>query len=508
MGIMTSLQQKEEIDQSATYDDSLNIANAEVSATNIEDDLNYIRSLLKSFSGQTNWNDALTENIETLAARAKLENKLVVADSQLLTDVTVGGSDNWVVLVAASSETPSQVIALNVSTKGAVCAQLAGAVGSNDLAEVAGINAINPKNLVKIVDGVTKDPILSGGKEIMGLLQVSSTASDNTAFDDTNNKGQISFVRVNSAGNDLEACPAADIQGKTINYLYRFRTDLNTINEQYFAGGNFTDQTAAVDVTLDNAIDNQSGAVSQSQSIDVRITDTYEFQFSDSGGNAIATIKAEAAGDTFEIGDGSNAADFKGFGKGEFVDELIVDTGGTVINIGLTAGRIDATALELESTTGDLNLDSAAELKFADSRQTTGIPLTDAVASTLIGGPFNSLFAAINAARSAGVTLSDRKDTNTNTSVAATTLIQYNGGGGNIDAVLCDYWDTDIATTKINFTSNVMIWINGVYRRPGPDAAENNDVYPSTVQAEAEEGAFYCEKALKSSANIMMLLFA
>lgn len=505
----TTLQQKEEIDQSQTYDDTLSRASAEGSATNVEDDLNYIRSNIQDMLGTTNWYDAVPENLTAVAARAKLEDKMVLADSQLLTDIVIGGSDNFVVLVLADSDTPTQVIALNASTEGAICAQLSGAVGSNDLAEEAGVNAINPKNLVKVVDGATKDPILSSGKEIMGLLQVSSTASDNTAFDDSTNKGQLSFVRVNTAGNDLEACPAADIQGKTINYLYRFRSDLQAMNEQYFAGGNFSDQVAAVDVTLNNAIDNQAGAATQAQSIDLRITDTYEFQFSDSAGLGIATVKAASGGDSFEVGDGSNAAIFKGFGSGEFVGTLKAHSGTQVINIGVTTGRIDSTSIEIESTSGNIDLDSAGELNFADSRQTSALPLTDASNSSLSGSPA-SLFAAINAAAAsaAGSSLSDRKDANTNTSVAANALMEYDSGGGNVTAALCDFWDTDIATTKTNFTDNVMIWINGLYRRPGADASANNDVYPSTIEAEANEGAFYSEKALKSGANILMLLFA
>lgn len=499
---ISTIQQKEEIDASTTYTDALVIANAESSAINIEDDLNYIRTGFKNILGSANWFDAVPvgSDLASLVARTDLANKKIIKDSEVQTDISVGGADNWVVLNVVNSEAPTLVAAIGVvTTEGAITALLPAGSGTHSLNEVVGLNSTNPKNLVKIVDGNTGDPILSGGKEIWGLLQIESVALDGDAFDDTTKQGQISFVIVNGTNDDLIACPAVDIQGKVINYLYRFRTNLNDVNEQHFSGGNFTDQVASVDVTLDNAIDNQSGPATQVQNIDVRISDTFEWQYSDSAGNGIATIKATAAGDTFEVGDGVNAAKFIGFGTGEFKDSVIVDSSGQVINIGVTAGKIDSTALLIASTTGDLTLDGNVEINFIDSRQTTAIPLTDASNASLTGSPTSIYDAINNAAASGGFSL--RADANTTTSVSANTLLAGPGAVAvqNLSGDLIDY-------TGKSFINDVIIFVNGRYQRPGIDAAANNDVYPATVAGDIIAGAFYSEKNVKNAANIMMIV--
>lgn len=497
----STIQQKEEIDQSNVFSDALTIANAESSPVSLEDDLNFIRTQLKNFLGATNWFDATPENLTALAARSKLEDKKALFDSQVLTNITVGGSDNFVVLSVAASETPTLVAAIGVvTTEGAVTALLAGVAGSHSLNEVAGLNTVNPKNSVKIQDAASGDPILSGGKEILALLHIESVAVDGDAFDDTTKQGQLSFVRINSTNDDLEACPAVDIQGKNINYLYTFRTNLNSVNEQQFVGGNFADQVAAVDVTLDNAIDNQSGAATLTQNIDLRITDTFEWQFSDSAGAAIATIFADSGGDSFEVGDGANPAAFIGHGTGNFHDGVTVDSDGTAIALGVVAGEIGGSNLKINATTGALTLEGTTELNFIDSRQTSALPLTDASNSSLDGSP-SSLFDAINNAAASGGLGSLREDTNTNQTVGANTLLAGPSAAAtqNLVADLADY-------TSKNFVTEVAIWINGQYKRPGVNASANNDVYPATVAGDITAGAFFAEKNVKNNANIMMLV--
>lgn len=490
-----------QLDKSGLYDDTLT-PSAYASAVSVQDDLNFIRSQVLDILGadNANWYEAPTITLSGLKARATLEARYMIRRRQVLTDLAVPAAQNFVVLSQAGGTAPTRPIAIGAATPGAVSAQLPGAVGSHSLVEVAGINAINPKNLVHVIDGTTGDSILSSGRIVLALLQVSSTATDGANFDDTSNRGQLSFVRANATYDDLEACPVADIQGKSVIYNYPDRVDMASANEQDFDPGSiFADQAAAVDVTLQNAISNQTGTVTQgAKDITVQLSDNYKWEFNSPSAANILAILALAAGDQVNVGTGANAVAFKGFGTGEFVDGLAVDTGGTTINVGTTAGEIDASALVLRSSVGNLTLNSAGELYLKDSRLGTAVPLTD-VANTTLPGSAVSIYDAINKAYNSGGTT--RKDANTTGAVSANTLIVGPGGVGtqNLSAVLCDY------TGKV-FTDSVLIWINGVYQRPGANSGANHDVYPATVAGDIAVGGFFCESNVKNGANIMMMM--
>ena len=190
----------------------------------------------------------------------------------------------------------------------------------------------------------------------------------------------------------------------------------------------------------------------------------------------------------------------------DMTDDLQVDTGGQTINIGVTQGQIDSTTLEIESTTGDLTLNGdGGELYFDDSR-TVAIPFSDATYTTL-PGTATSILGALHQAFEEGGDVLEREDTNVlaGADISANVLVIGSGGSANTANDLIDYWDTDAATTAQNFVDNVILFINGIYQRPGLNAAANNDVYPTTVQAEAQVGAFYCERKIKKNANIMMM---
>jgi hypothetical protein len=211
-----------------------------------------------------------------------------------------GGVGDVVTLVVASSEAPSETAAVDGGTaNGAVCATLTGDVGSIDLAEVAGVNAINPKNLLVIVDAATQDPIETvDNRTIFGLLQAENGVTDGDTFNDTDKQVQISFVAVNGTGDDMEFIYGDDIQGQDIEYAYVRRLNLDSVPEHAFLAGGFVDLAGAVDVTLNNAIDNQVGPATQQQNIDWRIDDTYTLDFQDStGGTNLLSIIPNAAGD-------------------------------------------------------------------------------------------------------------------------------------------------------------------------------------------------------------------
>ena len=174
---MASLfRQETQILPSDLYDDTIAAgATLESAPVSIEDDINGLRSQLKRFTGETNWFD--TNSGRTIAGLetdlADLEAKRLLFRSQVLTDITVTAAQNWEVLSVAGSEAPSETAALGaVTTLGAVCVAHGGTFGTtHSLAEVAGQNAIQPKNMLGIRDATTGDPILSGGKAIWGLLQ-------------------------------------------------------------------------------------------------------------------------------------------------------------------------------------------------------------------------------------------------------------------------------------------------------------------------------------------------
>ena len=357
--------------------------------------------------------------------------------------------------------------------------------------------------MVRIVDASTGNPILSSGKEVLALLQTGSLAVDGNSFTATgNDQSQLSFVRVNTTNDNLETVPAGDIQTKIINYMYADRTNLSSMDEQDFDNSFvFTDQAGDVSVTLDNALDNQSGPATQVQNIDHRITDTFEYQYSDSAGAAILTIFAQAAGDRVEVGDGANGIAFVGHGTGNFHSSAKIDSDGQVIDIGLITGEISSVSLKVKALTTTLDLEAGTDLRFIDIRQTTPLPLTDAIDTSLIGpnAPYASLFAAINDAH--GGAVDSRKDSNTTGAVIANTLIAGPSAVAtqNLSADLGDY-------TGKTFIDDVLIFINGRYMRPGVDSTANNDVYPATVAGDIIAGAFFAEKLVKTNSNIMMLV--
>jgi hypothetical protein len=111
-----------------------------------------------------------------------------------------GGAGNTVTLTQSLSQTPSEAAAVDLgSANGAVVASLAGDVGVLSLAEVAGLNAISPKNLCLIREAGTNDPILSSGNQVYALLQAEIGVADGNNFNDTTKQVQLSFVTISSS---------------------------------------------------------------------------------------------------------------------------------------------------------------------------------------------------------------------------------------------------------------------------------------------------------------------
>lgn len=490
----TFIRQDTQVRNSDVYDDTLAAGSTlESGATNLQDDLDALRSQIKrslwaDVAG--NWHDDIpTYNSKKRGVAAvnsdldDLEEKRLLFRSQVIvaSGVAVPATQNWVVLSVSGGEAPTETAAVGaVTTEGAVVAFHAGTFGTHSLDEVAGQNAINPKNLVVVVDQATGDPITSSNRRVWGLLQ-SEIATDGHAFNDTDQQVQISFVRRTLTGDDLEACPVADIEGQAIDYSYVRRVALDGIPETAFLIGAFVDQAGAVDVTRQNAYDNQG-------------TTPVEL-----GNNAILDL--DSAGVYWEIRDLLNASLFRitegsTGGTTELriyadVDELDIDAavvdfaqGATIassktrpIAIGVTDGLIASTA-------GDLEVQAAAELLFDDGNRgasTFGVPLklTETAQEwsdleTEYGEV--SLAAMLIEAKNPGNARGTKVYANVTTTTDPDTDVGGSGGGGNLDAQL-----PNMSTGT--FLTAYDVYLNGELLRPGSDSSANNDYYPGTSLA-------------------------
>jgi len=220
----TFIQQDTQINNSTVYDDTLTMSAAETS-TNLEEDLNYLRTQLKTFLGKTNWFDALSDNF-TLTA---IHDKRLLYWIQKTDDVAVPATQNYVLLTGATK--PSHNIAIGATAMGAIVSQLAGAIGANDLTVAA-----NNGNVLQLRNAATNQPILTGGNEVYGLLQVGVNAMDGNPFGDTfsEDQAQISFIYFDPVTGNVIPCPVSDIKDKTIKYAYRVRTDFNGLPEDAY----------------------------------------------------------------------------------------------------------------------------------------------------------------------------------------------------------------------------------------------------------------------------------
>jgi hypothetical protein len=503
----TFIRQDTQIRRSDVYDDTIapTVAAYETNPTNIEEDLNSIRSQLQNFLNRNgagfpggNWYADLAAPVtfengtarginETNQQLHDLERKRVLVTVSSLIDVTVSAGQNFEVLLIG--ELPSNTTAAIgvVTTRGTVAANNAG-FAAFSLAEVAGTTAISPKNLCEIVDGATRDPILSSGRTIYALFQTESSTDASTMTGTTPNRAQLSFVRINATGDDLEAVPFADIENKIINYASVERKALEDLNEQDFLRGAVIDVPAATVITRQVAYDNQGTTpveLGTNATLDLNsagiawtirdLVNAGLFSITEGSGGGTSTIAVSSDTDFFDV----NAVD------NDFLNGIKVDTGaaGTTINIGVTANQIDAGGvLSIKSGGGaDLSLVGALELNFTDSYRAgstwslaDGISLSDASSEwstfeTNFGEV--SLLNAINQAyASAGVT-----KTYANVTSAENADVDIGGvaGGVNLDAQLQDL-------SLGSFLVDYDVFLNGQLLRPGANSGSNYDYYPGT----------------------------
>lgn len=457
-------------------------------AANTEDDLNSIRSQLKRILGEANWYTALSgRSLSVLSTDLlDIENKMLVCNATVLTDVVVPASQNWKILSVAGSEAPTEVASVATTVEGAIVRQSAlNGAGFNvhETIVVTGPNALNPANLLLVRDYVTKQPIQSSGRDVFGLLQYESTGVDGAAFNDTSagNRVKISFVRINAAGTALEAVPVADIENQTIEYNYNFRRKFDNVDQNCFLSSRgFVDQAASVDVTLDNAVDNQVGKVTQNKNIEVTLGGGFRWEFEDAtqatliqvvegSGGAVSTFKAGVDLDFFDI----DAVD------NDFANGIKVRTGGTrAFRIGVVDGVIETVA-------GDFGLHAFTEFDLVDGNKAGSsfsgqLKLSETAAEWSAYETEFGEVSLLNAIVQANSGNSVQKTTARVTAdTAANADVGGVGGGTNLDAQLHDL-------SGGNFIEDHDVFLNGQILRGGADASANFDYYPGTSLANGQ----------------------
>jgi hypothetical protein len=433
--------------------------------------------------------EAVTSNATTLVARALLYG---TGGNGIATTTTAaaaawgggtlsGGAGDIVILGAGELPGNTTAAVGNVTTLGTVVADGSSFFGTASLTEVAGGDALTPKNLVKIADAATGQVIVDGsGNEIHALLQSEFATDGTTITASTPNRVQLSFVVHNPTNDGLVLVDAQYIGGQTIDYSAVQRWALEDIPEHsWLSDMDFIDAGSGA-VDLQDAYNNQGIVpvdLGTNATLDLegagfywRIRDDLEatlFQVTEGSAGGTSTILFGSDVDVFD-----SSAVVNDFDQG-----IRVDTGGQRINVGETAGTIESTA------TNDLRLLGAGELYLDDGNQTgstwaqtNGIKLSDTTAEwdafeTKFGGEVSLLSAIVSAANMGA--RGTKVYANVTATTAANNDVGGTGGGANLDAQLPNM-------VGGNFLTDYDVYVNGDLQRPGADLSANNDYYPGT----------------------------
>lgn len=504
------LKQDTQINSSYDYDDTLVSGIAlQNTGSHLERDLNALRSqvkrLLSSASG--NWYDNLTTIIGLDGSKQRglaeiafelddIESKRILCPVQVLTDVVVSSSFNVVVLSPALNTSPTNTMASGAFGLGTIVAELPSGsdIGTGSLALISGANALLPINLIKVRDAITKDPVSFSGSEVYGLLQVESGGlSQGASFDDATRQGQISFVYVSSGTDQFSLVSSAAIGGHIVEYMYAKRVSLETLPEDCtFPNIRFLDQSAASEVTLENAIDNQIGPVTMDQNIDIDISNSFAWAFR-SGSTDLWTVQNNTTGGEVEI----NATSYDNNATtNDFSNGVTIDSSGNPITIGVVDGLIQAsgTLTVASDNDNDLIISGNRELLFDDGNQsgstwaqTTGIKLSD---TTEEWNTFESLFGEVSIL-SALISGSNAGGHSKGVAVATANISANVNAriGVNLSGSFPSY-------TTGSFYEDANVYLNGQLLRNGEDAGADHDVYPGT---DPNQGDLKFEFAIKGT---------
>jgi len=434
--------------------------------------------------------DTATTNVLTAILSGTVGNLITVSDTAV--NATFGGATltggAGDVAVLTGGQLPSNTIAAvgAVTTRGTVAAFNA-SFPNFTLDEVAGTTPIAPKNMCEVVDGNTRDPVLSGGRKVYCLFQTETATDGHTMTGAATTRALLAFVRLNSTADDMERVPAADMGGLVINYCNIERKALDDLNEQDFLKGAILDVPATTTITRQVSYDNQG-----TTPVDLTTNATLDLQ----SAGIVWQIRDNAEQPLFRIEEGSGTADTEiqfapdvdvfnnDAAVNDFDQGVKLNTSGTQIDVGVTPGVLETTG------TDDLRILGAGELYLDDGNQAastwaqaSGIKLSDTTGEwdtfeTNFGEV--SILNAINQAFSAAA---NARDTKVYANVTSTTTANNDvggiGGGTNLDAQLPDF------STGV-FLQDYDVFLNGNLLRPGANAAADNDYYPGTSTADGQ----------------------
>lgn len=501
----TLLRQDAQINSSINYitTPSPQGATLQTSAASIEDDLNGLRSQeawILDATGATPWTNAIPTVNGKKRGLLQLNTSLNTVETMPFTqpvqnsaNVPVPAGQNYVVLSVSGNQAPNLPAAIATTTLGAVVAQSTlngSAFAANELTSIAGTNAITPMNLCLVRLASSGQEIESGGEDIYALLQVESTGADGGTFNDTSagTRVKLSFVTQNVSARTLQAAAAADIGGKTIQFIYMQRLPFASLPQQAFNGGiNFVDNIASVDVRLDTAVVNQNGAA-----VPVNVNIPWQL-----GASNVVSYANSAGSQTFWSLTGGGAMTYnlaslavQSATAPTFNTGVTVGTSGTPINVDITAGQIDSAGLKLASTGANpLALSAGAAVTFADgflAGSTYGSAAMKLAASsaeyttfTTDFGAGTSLIGALTQLYTAE-THSQQWATVTAATIAPGTTVTGAGSSPNISAQLPAYG------SAASFVGQCMVVLNGDIMCPGLNSSANCDVYPAGTAANGE----------------------
>jgi hypothetical protein len=521
----TFLQQDTQISSSFNFNDALASGlTLQSGSYNLESDLNALRSQLRTFLYSTasggKWYDDITatpiggkrginllgEDLEDLERK-----RLIYRVQKNVVGLVVPNAQNFVTLSVGAGFAPTHVAAVTAQMTGTIVSVLTGDVGSHSMLLNSGSNILIPKNLVAIVTASTGNPIqAANGQDIYGLLQAESGTLDGDTFNDTTKQVQISFVVSNTTRTGLVSASIADIQNKSIQYGYARRVAFDEIPDDAYLDGNFVDMVTELSsslsniVTLDAAIDNQTGAATQTdRNIEIRMTSPFSWSFANSTGTR-RFLEVNASGQyvKFDV----NNFDVLNTSTAQFLNSLRTNVSGNWVE--LSAGNVIASgSLSLGAGTGsNLILSGGGGVTMTDqwkpsSTYTNTFYFASGTAEwsryvTEFGQV--SLFTALHQLSQSitGSQGQNRWDALVTVNIPANTNVHY---PTNLDGPLGNF----AAYPSASFVSGVMIYYNGQLMRNGIDASANHDVYPGDSLA---AGDIKFEFKIKKNDQISMVI--
>ena len=327
----TSIPQALQLRQSASYIDTRvpSLANYQTNATDLEYDMNSIRSALNNYlnrSGTTfptgDWyldvtaptvfstDLGATDAVRGINAVGNdlwgIQRKRILKRTWMVgVDVTIAaGGDLYVILPLADIPSTTTAAVGAVPTLGTVVSDNSGAFGAFSLLQVDSSNDLEPKSLVFLVDQATGEQVLgaSSGDLIWGLMQGENTTDGYTITGTTPNRVQISFVRHNPDNDDLVSAAANDLDGITFDYGYVLRDAFEDCPEESWLGDSFADSGVG-STTRQSVYNNQgTGIVLTESNSTLDIGGAFTWEIGNSASASLMLLTEAGASSTMAIG--------------------------------------------------------------------------------------------------------------------------------------------------------------------------------------------------------------